>query len=180
MCLEVEPISGPADETPSVKVIDGLPQSEVTITVAVTDAKDHHWESRNVFRTDSAGTVDLSRDAPVSGAMGPSIRQGLSGRCTSAARTSPPQCSQHPVISWSSASPPSSQVKPRARFRSVVGVVPALHARRFRVMGASGSCTNRSEMARTRRLRSSRELLVRNLWSPRLRCSLPADTRRWS
>lgn len=70
MRLEVEPISGPADEAPSVKVIDGLPQSEVTITVAVTDAKDHRWESRNVFRTDAAGTVDLSRDAPMSGGYG--------------------------------------------------------------------------------------------------------------
>jgi len=35
--------------------------------VAATDAKDHRWESRNVFRTDASGVVDISRDAPVSG-----------------------------------------------------------------------------------------------------------------
>ena len=67
MRLEIHPISGPADETILVKVIDGPPESEVTITVAVTDAKDHRWESRNVFRTDMYGTVDISREAPVSG-----------------------------------------------------------------------------------------------------------------
>ncbi len=65
--MEVHPISGPADETILVKVIDGPPESEVTITVAVKDAKDHRWESRNVFRTDTSGTVDISREAPVSG-----------------------------------------------------------------------------------------------------------------
>jgi dienelactone hydrolase len=48
-------------------VIDGPPQSDVTVTVSATDAKDHRWESRNVFRTDAAGVVDISRDAPVSG-----------------------------------------------------------------------------------------------------------------
>ncbi len=67
MRLEIQPISGLADETPSVKVIDGPPGTEVTITAAVTDAKDHRWESRNVFRTDTSGTVDISREAPVSG-----------------------------------------------------------------------------------------------------------------
>src|SRR5215217_2178618 len=67
MRLEIEPISGLADETPSVKVIDGPPQSEVTIIVAATDAKDHRWESRNVYRTDPTGTVDIARDAPLSG-----------------------------------------------------------------------------------------------------------------
>src|SRR3712207_3645039 len=67
MRLEIHPISGPADETLLVKVIDGPPESEVTITVAVKDAKDHRWESRNVFRTDASGTVDISREAPVSG-----------------------------------------------------------------------------------------------------------------
>src|SRR5215216_2926827 len=70
MRLEIEPISGLADETPSVKGIDGPPQSEVTIIVAATDAKDHRWESRNVYRTDPTGTVDISRDAPVSGSYG--------------------------------------------------------------------------------------------------------------
>ena len=67
MRLEIEPTSGLADETLSVKVIDCPPQSEVMIIVTATDAKDHRWESRNVFRTDVSGTVDLSRDAPVSG-----------------------------------------------------------------------------------------------------------------
>jgi dienelactone hydrolase len=70
MRLEIEPTSGLADETPSVKVIDGPPQSEVTIIVAATDAKDQRWESRNVFRTDPTGTVDISRDAPASGSYG--------------------------------------------------------------------------------------------------------------
>jgi dienelactone hydrolase len=67
MRLEIEPTSGPADETPSVKVISCPPESEVTITVAATDAKDHRWESRNVFRTDATGTADISCDAPVWG-----------------------------------------------------------------------------------------------------------------
>ena len=67
MRLEIEPTSGPADETPSVKVISCPPESEVTITVAATDAKDHRWESQNVFRTDVTGTADTSRDAPVWG-----------------------------------------------------------------------------------------------------------------
>src|SRR5215207_4873204 len=67
MRLEIEPTSGLADETPSVKVINGPPQSEVMIIVAATDAKDHRWESRNVFRTDPTGTVDISREAPASG-----------------------------------------------------------------------------------------------------------------
>jgi hypothetical protein len=67
MRLEIEPTTGLADETLSVKVFDGPPQSEVTIIVAATDANDHRWESRNVFRTDPTGTADISRDAPVSG-----------------------------------------------------------------------------------------------------------------
>src|SRR5215218_3965569 len=67
MRLEVEPASGPADEVPYVKVIGGLPESEVTITVTATDAKDHRWEARNGFITDAIGVVDLSRDAPISG-----------------------------------------------------------------------------------------------------------------
>lgn len=67
MRLEIEPISDLADEAPSVKVIDCPQESEVTITAAATDARDHRWESRNVFRTGVSGTVDLSRDAPVSG-----------------------------------------------------------------------------------------------------------------
>ena len=50
-----------------MKVIDCPQEGEVTITAAATDAKDHRWESRNVFRTGVSGTVDLSRDAPVSG-----------------------------------------------------------------------------------------------------------------
>src|SRR5919199_6123218 len=70
MRLEIEPTSGLADETPSVKVIDGPPQSEVMIIVAATDANDHRWESRNVFRTNPTGTVDISRDAPTSGSYG--------------------------------------------------------------------------------------------------------------
>src|SRR5215211_4903171 len=70
MRLEIEPTSGLADETPSVKVINGPPQSEVMIIVAATDAKDHRWESRNVFRTDPTGTVDISREAPASGSYG--------------------------------------------------------------------------------------------------------------
>src|SRR5215212_980396 len=36
-----------------------------------TDVKDHRWQSRNVFRTYTIGTVDLSRDAPVSGSYEP-------------------------------------------------------------------------------------------------------------
>ena len=67
MRLEIEPTSSLADETPSVKVFDGPPQSEVTIIVAATDANDHRWGSRNVFRTDPTGTADISRDAPASG-----------------------------------------------------------------------------------------------------------------
>jgi dienelactone hydrolase len=67
MRLEIESSSMLADEAPSVRVIDGPPESEVTVTVTTTDAKDHRWESRNVFRTDTIGTVDISRDAPVSG-----------------------------------------------------------------------------------------------------------------
>jgi dienelactone hydrolase len=68
--FEIEPISGPADEIPSMTVIDGPVARAVTITVTVTDAKDHRWESRCVFRTDAAGTVDLARDTPVSGSYG--------------------------------------------------------------------------------------------------------------
>src|SRR5215207_218170 len=67
MRLEIEPTRPLADEAPSVRVIDGPPESEVTITVTATDATDHRWESRNVFRTDTIGMVDISRDAPVSG-----------------------------------------------------------------------------------------------------------------
>ncbi len=70
MRLEIEPTGGLADETLSVKVIDGPPESEVMIIVATTDAKDHRWESRNVFRTDPTGTADISRDAPASGSYG--------------------------------------------------------------------------------------------------------------
>src|SRR5918997_5700358 len=67
MRLEIEPTSTLADEAPAVGVIDGPPDSEVTITVTAMDATDHRWESRNVFRTDTNGTVDISCDAPVSG-----------------------------------------------------------------------------------------------------------------
>lgn len=70
MRLEVHPIDGPADEAPSVRVMDGPAESEITITAVGTDIEDHRWESRNVFRTDAAGAVDLSRDAPVSGSYG--------------------------------------------------------------------------------------------------------------
>ena len=67
MRLEIEPMSRLADEAPSVRVINGSPASEVTLTVAVTDAKDHLWESRNVFKTDENGIVHTSRDSPVLG-----------------------------------------------------------------------------------------------------------------
>jgi dienelactone hydrolase len=67
MRLEIELTSTLADEAPSVKVIGCPPESEVTITVAATDAKAHRWESRNVFRTDATGTVDIAREAPTSG-----------------------------------------------------------------------------------------------------------------
>jgi len=50
-----------------MRVINSLQESEVTITVTATDAKNHRWESRNVFRSDATGTVDISRDAPMSG-----------------------------------------------------------------------------------------------------------------
>jgi acyl-CoA thioester hydrolase/bile acid acetyltransferase-like protein len=70
MRFEIQPSDGPADEAPSVRVVDGPAESEVEITVAATDAKDHRWESRNLLRTDPAGTVDLSRNAPVSGSYG--------------------------------------------------------------------------------------------------------------
>jgi dipeptidyl aminopeptidase/acylaminoacyl peptidase len=67
MRLEIDPSDGPADEAPSVRVVDCPAESEVEIAVTAMDAKDHRWESRNLFRSDAAGTVDLSRDAPVSG-----------------------------------------------------------------------------------------------------------------
>ncbi len=67
MRLEIEPIMPLADEAPSVRVIDGPLESELTITATATDAADHRWESRNAFRTDTTGMVDISRDAPVSG-----------------------------------------------------------------------------------------------------------------
>jgi hypothetical protein len=44
MRLEIESSSMLADEAPSVRVIDGPPESEVTVTVTATDAKDHRWE----------------------------------------------------------------------------------------------------------------------------------------
>jgi hypothetical protein len=55
MRLEINPISRLADETLLAKMIDGPQESEMTITVAVTDTRDHHWESRNVFQDRGVG-----------------------------------------------------------------------------------------------------------------------------
>lgn len=41
MRFEIQPSDGPADEAPSVRVVDGPAESDVEITVAATDAKDH-------------------------------------------------------------------------------------------------------------------------------------------
>lgn len=70
MRFEIDPIRGLADEVPSVRVIDGPAEGEVRLNVACVDAKNHSWESQNIFRTDTAGTIDLSRDALVSGSYG--------------------------------------------------------------------------------------------------------------
>lgn len=67
MRLVIEPTTTLADEAPSVKVVGASPESEVKITIAATDAKDHRWESQNVFKADATGTCDIARDAPVSG-----------------------------------------------------------------------------------------------------------------
>lgn len=67
MRFEIDPISGLADEVLSIRVIESPADRAVTLRVAWVDAKNRAWESQNIFRTDTAGTIDLSRDAPVSG-----------------------------------------------------------------------------------------------------------------
>src|SRR5215212_8312123 len=91
------------------------------------------------------------------GAMLPPIRPGLSGRCGSPARTARHRCSRRLGTNWSSLSLPRPEARPRAGSQSVVGVGLASRVRRFRVAGSSGPCSNRPEMDRTRRSRSSRE-----------------------
>ena len=67
MWFEIDPLSGLADEVLSVRVIDSPGDSEVTLGVACVDAKNHAWESQNIFRTNTAITIDLSQDASVLG-----------------------------------------------------------------------------------------------------------------
>ena len=67
MQLSVTPVDGPADEASAIRVSGAPPSAPVTITAETTDAAGHRWEARGVFRADAAGTVDLARDAPVSG-----------------------------------------------------------------------------------------------------------------
>lgn len=69
MRLEIQPISRAADEVLFARLIDGPAEGEATVTVATADAGDHRRESWCVFRADVAATVDLSRDAPVSGSV---------------------------------------------------------------------------------------------------------------
>ena len=67
MQLSVTPTDGPADEAPAIRVSGAPPSAPVTITAETTDAAGHRWEARCVFTANADGTVDLSRDAPVSG-----------------------------------------------------------------------------------------------------------------
>ena len=67
MQLSVAPVDGLVDEVPAIRVSGAPPSEPVTITTRVTDAAGHRWEARCVFSADAAGTVDLARDAPVSG-----------------------------------------------------------------------------------------------------------------
>jgi hypothetical protein len=95
MRLEINPISRLADETLLAKMIDGPQESEMTITVAVTDTRDHHWESRNVFRPGCRVQSTSLAMLRCQGAMFTSIRSGLPGRSDSPVRMSHRRCSRH-------------------------------------------------------------------------------------
>jgi hypothetical protein len=125
MRLEINPISRLADETLLAKMIDGPQESEMTITVAVTDTRDHHWESRNVFRTGVSGTVDVSRDAPVSGSYVYVDPVGPTWSKRFASEDVAPSMFAAPGTSCSSLSLLRQEVRSRAGLRFVVGVGPA-------------------------------------------------------
>ena len=161
-----------------MKVIDGPPQSEVMIIVAATDAKDQRWESRNVFRTDPTGTIDISRDAPASGSYGSVDPAGPIWSMRFASEDLAPTMFAAPrdQLEFTFTAEAGGETASGVAVRRWSG--PGVTRSEIRGTGSSGSCSNRPEMARTRRSRLSQEQPASNRWSPEPRCWLHAGMRR--
>jgi dienelactone hydrolase len=65
MRLTVEPVEGPVDEPPAIKVTQAPSGATVNLEVRTVDAAGHSWRSVTSFRASRDGVVDPSRDPPV-------------------------------------------------------------------------------------------------------------------
>jgi dienelactone hydrolase len=61
----------------TLKITGLRPGERATVKAASTDARNNPWESAAVFEADTAGAVDLGRQAPVSGSYGEADIFGL-------------------------------------------------------------------------------------------------------
>jgi len=65
--IQVTPAQAMTDQTASIIVTGLAPGSQATIRAELTDGDAHKWAAQANFAADSAGAVDTSRQAPLSG-----------------------------------------------------------------------------------------------------------------
>ncbi len=66
--IEIQPVESLADQPLSTVIVTGLsPDEEVVLRASVQDEDGVAWMSWGVLRSDNSGSIDLSRQAPVSG-----------------------------------------------------------------------------------------------------------------
>jgi len=75
--LEVNPSRAMADTEAIVRVMGVEPNEGVTVRAALTDGANRQWKSQAEFVADSQGSVDTSRQAPVSGSYKEISAMGL-------------------------------------------------------------------------------------------------------
>jgi dienelactone hydrolase len=67
MRLEVDPVDGPCDAAPAIRIHAAPAGADVVLGCSTTDTAGHRWRSDTTFTADPTGSVDVARDAPVAG-----------------------------------------------------------------------------------------------------------------
>jgi pimeloyl-ACP methyl ester carboxylesterase len=88
------------DERVTIKVTGLRPDREVTIRARSKDQRDCWWSSSAVFRTRQDGSIDVSAQAPVSGAYGGVDAMGLFWSMQPDRSKRPPTASFFSVVDW--------------------------------------------------------------------------------
>jgi dienelactone hydrolase len=75
--LEITPTQALCDGVAILRASGLRPNEIVTIQAVLVDGDEHHWSSEAEFLTDSQGTVDVSRQAPLKGSYNEVSAMGL-------------------------------------------------------------------------------------------------------